>query len=124
MEPNKDCLFFAGGKKFNIEGGVKRSNVTMEKTKEGVTFTIKLTISGESVENLIFNYDEFETLNNQPKIPGNMVFVKAYGTGEERIVPINNSQLMIGYDEDEVAEFSFNLKVDRAGKIDHSGLEG
>lgn len=120
MVTKENSIFFTGGKKIDISGGIDDSSVIIDKKADGsVTIDLKLTISAQNAREIIFNYKELAAL----PYTSNLVYVEAYDdSGTAKQVALGLSRLLIGYDDKNISEFSFGLRVQKSDKIDHSSF--
>lgn len=122
MEPNKNCLFFAGGKKFNIDSTSGQSLIKLSKNQKGIfVVELKFTISMEEASKSIFNFPELEV--TEPEIAAtkpNMVYIETYNEKAEPVdIAIPAGNFIIAYDKDGYAEFVLKGVVSSSGKTDH-----
>ncbi len=122
MEPNKNCLFFAGGKKFNIDSTSNQSIMKLSKNEKGIfVVELKFTINMEEAAKSIFNFPELKV--EESKIAEenpNMVYVETYNEKNEAVeIVIPAGNFMIGYDKDGFSEFILKGVVSGSGKTDH-----
>jgi hypothetical protein len=121
-KPNTNCIFFAGGKKFNTDATNSRSVLRLSKSEDGaVVIELKFTISKEEAEKSIFNFSELkvnETDINEKK--PNMVFLEAY---DQNLKPqdqmVYDGNFIITYDKGNFSEIILKGVVTNSGKTDH-----
>ena len=122
MEPNKNCLFFAGGKKFNIDSTSGQSVIKLSKNEKGIfVVELKFTISIEEASKSVFNFPELEVGETEigSKKP-NLVYLETYNEKNEPIeITIPAGNFIMAYDKEGFSEFILKGVVSGSGKTDH-----
>jgi hypothetical protein len=122
MDPNKNCVFFAGGKKFNADPDDNKSFATLRKTADGFTIKMELSINKEEAKNSIYNFSDLNV--PEEKIPdlSNLVFLEAYSdeTGTQKEIEIKIANFIIAFDKGDNSELILKASVANSGKTDHS----
>jgi hypothetical protein len=126
MEPTKQCIFFAGGKRFNFETSDDKGVLKISKDKTGkVLIELKMELSSMEATSAIFNFSELSEINGDEKlIPEkykNMLYLEAYQ--DEVLTPkeisIGLANLSIGFDKGQTSIITINASVENSGKTDH-----
>ncbi len=120
MNPNKNCIFFAGGKKFNIDTTDGKSRIRLVKTgEEEFTLELKLAISKEEAKESIFNFKELNTAEGEIHKKPNLVFLEAYEEETAKEIDVEMGDFFIGYNKEGYTDFIIKATITQSGKTDH-----
>ncbi len=122
MEPNKSCLFFAGGKKFNIDPTSEQSSIKLSKNEKGIfSVEVKFIINTEEALKSIFNFAELKVAEPDIAVSKpNMVYVETYNDKTEPVeIVVRAGNFIIAYDKEGFSEFVLKGMVPLSGKTDH-----
>lgn len=122
MDPSAKCLFFAGGKKFNIDPTSGQSSIKLSKNERGIfVVELKFTINNEETSKSVFNFPELGVDEKKiDEIKPNMVYIETYDEKNQPVninIPLGN--FVIAYDKDGVSEFILKGVISGSGKTDH-----
>lgn len=122
MDPNKNCLFFSGGKKFNIDPTSEQSSIKLTKNDKGIfSVEVKFTISTEEALKSVFNFTDLQVAEPDIAVSKpNMVYVETYNEKTEPIeIVVKAGNFIIAYDKEGFSEFILKGMVPLSGKTDH-----
>ena len=123
MEPNKHCLFFAGGKKISIDSTSSQSVIKLSKNANGVLVVeLKFTFSTEEALKSVFNFPELQVEEAEiAATKPNMVYVEAYNeNAEPKEIAISAGNFIMAYDKGVYSEFILKGVIASSGKTDHA----